>query len=79
MYVRLEGVGEAISRKIASMRSTNVAEIKSILSKIRVSERPASPLFLELTLVYHDYVLLHYAADESDLSKLPACRFYLLH
>jgi hypothetical protein len=73
----MEGVGEVIANKIASIRSTNVKEIKSILGKIGVTERPASPLLLEFTVVYHDYVLLHYAGDESTLSKLPACELKL--
>ena len=74
MFIRMEGVGDGIATKIASMRSTNVNEIKSILSKIGVTERPSTPLTLELTIVYHDYVILHYAADDSSLSKLPACK-----
>ena len=70
----MEGVGDAVAAQIASLRSANVKEIKSILSKIGVTERGSTPLLLEFTLVYHDYVLLHYAGDERTLSMLPDCK-----
>jgi len=69
----MEGVEKAIANKLAAVRATDVSKIKDILSKIGVTSRPSSPLYLEMTVVYHDYTVLHYAVDERSLSSLPAC------
>lgn len=66
----MEGLEKAITDKISSMTSANVDEISKILSQVGVRKRPSSPLFLEFTVVYHDYVMFHLAVDEGTLSNV---------
>ncbi|CAG7836465.1 unnamed protein product [Allacma fusca] len=71
IYIRLEGLGKAIGRKLAALRNADVEEIKNILGKIDVKTRPTTPLKLEVAVLYHGKTVLYFAADERTIDTLP--------
>lgn len=72
-FIRLEGVGDALSNRIMSMTTGQIdfSEVKDIFSKIGVKERQAVPLRIEIGLFLHNRCVFYHAADAKTVTTIP--------
>jgi len=72
-FIRLEGLGKALAERIMSMSTGQISfdEVKSIFSKVGVLERSATPLRVELGLMFHGRVVAYHAADQKTITTIP--------
>ncbi|ODN03788.1 Vitellogenin-2 [Orchesella cincta] len=72
-FLRLEGVGKALSARIMSMTTgvVDFDDLKDVLSKIGVEEREAEPLRIEVAVLLHNRVVAYHAADAKTVTTIP--------
>jgi len=72
VFMRLQGL-ESASSTFAdddSAEDITADKIVNILTKLKVENRPSLPVQLELTILYSDRVIWHYAADSSNIASI---------
>jgi hypothetical protein len=69
IYIRLDGVGDAIKRELMQARSFNFAELVSLLQQLKIPTKPSDPVHVELLVrVQNKAVVVHYA-NQSTLNS----------
>jgi len=71
----LEGLGKALADRVMSMTTGQISfdEVKQVFQKIGVQERTATPLRVELGLMFHGRVIAYHAADAKTITTVPQC------
>jgi hypothetical protein len=69
IYIRLDGVGDAIKRQLMQARSFNFTELVRLLQQLKVPTRPSDPVHMELLVrIQNKAVAVHYG-NQSTLNS----------
>lgn len=72
-FIRMEGLGKAVADRLMSMQTgvIDFTEIKKVFDAVGVQERTATPLKIELELMFHNRVIAYHAADAKTVTTIP--------
>jgi hypothetical protein len=70
MYIRLEGLGDAVKKKLMQARSVSVIELVSLLQQLEVPVNLSESLHVELVVKVQNGVVLVHHVNQSTFSTL---------
>ena len=72
----MEGLGKALADRVMSMTTGQISfdEVKKVFAEVGVKERTASPLRVELGLLFHGRMIAYHAADAKTITTIPMCK-----
>ncbi|KDR09150.1 uncharacterized protein LOC110838941 isoform X2 [Zootermopsis nevadensis] len=70
IYVRLDGLGDAMKRQLMHAGSVNVTQLIHLLQQLEVPVNPSEPVHVELLVRLHNKAVLVHHANQSTLSTL---------
>jgi hypothetical protein len=70
IYVRLDGLGDAVKRQLMQARSVNVMQLVSLLQQLEVPMNPSEPVHVELVVRLQNKVVLVHYVNQSTFSTL---------
>jgi hypothetical protein len=70
IYVRLDGLGDAVKRQLMQARSVNVIQLVSLLQKLQVPVNPLEPVHVELLVKVQNKVVLVHHVNQSTFNTL---------
>lgn len=72
-FVRIEGLGKSLAERIMSMTTGQIdfSTLQDVFQKVGIKDREATPLRIELQLMFHGRVIAYHAADQSTVTTIP--------
>jgi hypothetical protein len=68
LYVRLDGLGDAIKRQLMQTRLFNITQLVALLQQLEVPTIPLAPVHVELLVKVQNKVVLVHHANQSTLN-----------